>query len=229
MTFNLTKGEYLQPDTALVLLGGQPPVGPEWLACVKAADFVAAADGGAAIALRQGRRPDLLVGDFDSLPAALLAEVEASGSEIIRLPVRKDQTDGEFLLKHLAAAGWRRLLILGALGGRVEQELANLLTAAPLAKHGVEICFADDAGLFFLLGAGEQKRRLNLRGFAGCTVSLVALGGRCRRVELDGFAYPLQGELAAYTSLGISNVAEAEQAGIVLQDGCLLAAINLQP
>lgn len=227
MTFTLTKGEYLPPDAALALLGGQPPVSPDLLACVKQAGFVAAADGGAAIALQQGRCPDLLAGDFDSLPAAMLAEAEAAGGEIIRLPVRKDQTDGEFLLNHLAATGWRRLLILGALGGRVEQELANLLTAVPLAKQGVAICLADDTELLFLLGAGEQKRCLHLQGFAGCTVSLVALGGACRRVELDGFAYPLQGELAAYTSLGISNVAEAEQAAITLQDGCLLVAINL--
>jgi len=224
--FVLQRDDYLQAGTALVLLGGEPPRRPAWLDCIRRAEFVAAADGGAALALAEGRCPDLLVGDFDSLPADLLAQCQAAG-EICQLPTAKDYTDGEYLLRQLRLGGWRRLLILGALGGRLEQTLANLLTAAPLAAAGLEICLASDEGVMFLLGAAaDGERQLALRGFAGCTVSLVPLGGSCGRVELHGFAYSLHGELPAYTSLGISNVAERAECRIGLQDGALLVCIN---
>lgn len=224
--FLLQNGVWLTEETALVLLGGQKPGRAEWLACIRQAGFVAAADGGADMALQQQRYPDLLVGDFDSLPAEQLAACQAAACRICRLPVHKDQTDGEFLLRLLQKEGWRRLLILGALGGRLEQTIANLLTAAPLARRGLEICLPHDGGVLFLLGAENQPRQLCLQGFAGRTVSLLALGAACGRVDLQGFEYPLHGELPVYTSLGVSNVALEEKVLISLQDGCLLVCIN---
>ncbi len=222
----LQNGLWLTADMALVLLGGQKPSRTEWLNCIRQAGFVAAADGGASMALQQQRYPDLLVGDFDSLPAEELAACQAADCRIYRLPVHKDKTDGEFLLQCLHHEGWRRLMILGALGGRLEQTMANLLTAAPLARQGLEICLPHDDGLLFLLGAEEDARQLCLQGFAGYTVSLLALGEACGLVDLQGFEYSLHAELPVYTSLGVSNVVWAENAIISLQNGCLLVCIN---
>lgn len=233
--FVLQKDAYLTPETAVALLGGEPARGAVWRDCIRRACFVAAADGGASMALAENRCPDLLAGDFDSLAAEELAVCRAAAAdgicEICELPAAKDQTDGEFLLRRLQQDGWRRLLILGALGGRLEQTLANLLTAAPLAEAGLEICLAPaglEDGVLFLLGAAPEAgpAQLSLQGFAGCTVSLVALGGKCARVELSGFAYPLRGELAAFTSLGISNVAQQADCRVSLRDGALLIIIN---
>ena len=140
--------------------------------------------------------------------------------------MHKDLTDGEFLLQCLQKAGWQRLLILGALGGRFDQTLANICIAAPLARQGVEICLAQEDGLLLLLAAEAEPRRLCLQDFAGCTVSLLALGQTCGRVELAGFEYPLQGPLSPYTSLAISNVVRQTQAEIALQNGCLLVCVS---
>lgn len=224
--FVVQKGRLLPPQTAVALLGGDGPRRPEWQACIRQAHFLAAADSGAALALQQGRYPNLLVGDFDSLPANLLAQCQGSGCRICRLPVHKDLTDGEFLLQWLYKAGWRRLLVLGALGGRFDQTLANICTAVPLARQGVEICLAQEDGLLLLLAAEAEPRRLCLRDFVGCTVSLLALGQACGRVELSGFEYPLNGPLSPYTSLAISNVVQQPQATVDLQQGCLLVCVS---
>lgn len=224
--FLVQKGRQLSPQTAVALLGGEAPRRTEWLACIRQARFLAAADSGAALALQQGRYPNLLVGDFDSLPANLLAQCQGAGCQICRLPVHKDLTDGEFLLQWLHRAGWRRLLLLGALGGRLDQTLANLCTAAPLAWQGVEICLAQEDGLLLLLAAEDVPRRLCLQDFVGSTVSLLALGQACGRVELAGFEYPLQGPLSPYTSLAISNVVQQPQATVELRQGCLLVCVS---
>jgi thiamine pyrophosphokinase len=219
----------MTPDAAVVLLGGEPPQSDELLNCIKCGKLVAAADRGAALALHVGRVPDILVGDFDSLPPELLAECRQGGARIFSLPVHKDLTDGEYILQHLSAQGMRRLLILGGLGGRVDQLLANILTAVPQARQGVEILFAHDDALLYVLAAdnADEPQELVLRGFAGRTVSLISLAEESRAVELAGFEYPLHGALKQNVSLGVSNVVQAEGASIRLTDGCLLVCINL--
>ena len=59
----------------------------EWLT-PQAGDFVICADGGYRAALQAGIKPDLLVGDFDSMPAP-----ENPVCPVLRLPVHKDDTD----------------------------------------------------------------------------------------------------------------------------------------
>lgn len=227
----LDRAAWLSERTAVVLLGGDAPENPELLGLVRQAAFVAAADSGAAAALSVGRVPDLLVGDFDSLAEALVAECRAGGASIVELPVHKDVTDGEFLFslmrQRAAEYGWRRLLVLGALGGRLDQTLANILCGVPLAKAGLEICLAGERELVLPVAAQTAEQHVQLRGFAGCVASLLALEGAVQRVELAGFAYPLAGELAANITLGLSNVIEGPQADIRISGGVLLVCVNI--
>ena len=214
-------------QTAVVLLGGAPPQA-EWLAAyIKSAAYLAAADAGAAAALSAGRVPDLLVGDFDSLPAEQFAACRATGAEVISLPTAKDLTDGEFLLDTLVGRGFKRLLVLGALGGRTDHLLANLGCAEKLAGQGICVMLAHDAELLVPLCAADEPRTLRLSGFAGRTLSLISLAAESRLVQLDGFAYPLQGALRRRQSLGISNIVQTNDAQITLTDGSLLVCLNL--
>ena len=56
-------------------------------------DFVIAADAGYRICLKEGLRPDLLLGDFDSM------EPPTDAVRVRRLPVEKDDTDTLAALK----------------------------------------------------------------------------------------------------------------------------------
>lgn len=218
-----------QPDTksAVVLLAGQMPQDERWLKTIQNAGFLAAADGGAALALRLGRCPDLLVGDFDSLDAALVEEAANGGATLVQLPVMKDLTDGEYLLQTLEAQGFGRLLVLGALGGRADMQLANIYTAAEFAKRGVHCLLAHDDALLLPLFAGDEPTELVLRGFAGKTFSQLSISERCRHIRLDGFLYPLDGELRRGQTLGLSNIIKKKEAGLQLTGGSLLTIINL--
>lgn len=211
---------------AVVLLGGAAPTAPDLLQYIKEAPYLAAADGGAAIGLQAGRTPDLLIGDFDSLSAGDKDRCQKAGAEVLPLPAMKDWTDGELLLQTLAKRGFVSLLVLGALGGRPDQELANIFCAERLARRGVSCLLAHDNALLLPLYAGKQELRLRLCGFAGQTVSLLSLSARCAHIRLDGFLYPLDGPLYRRQTLGISNIAQKEAADIRLSSGSLLAVIN---
>ncbi len=214
-------------QTAVVLLGGTPPQAAWLSAYLNSAAYLAAADAGAASVLAAGRVPDLLVGDFDSLAESQLAACQAAGAEIITLPTAKDLTDGEFLLDLLVGRGFRRLLVLGALGGRTDHLLANIACAEKLARQGICVMLAHDAEILVPLCATDEPCVLGLHGFVGRTLSLVSLAGESRLVQLDGFAYPLQGALRRQQSLGISNIVQTNNAQITLTDGSLLVCLNL--
>ncbi len=213
---------------AVVLLGGDAPKSDKLLQYIKTAPFVAAADGGAAIALKLGRCPNLLIGDFDSLPADGVDACRTHGAELLQLPVMKDMTDGEYLLATLAERGYKKLLVLGALGGRTDMELANVFCAADLARQGIFCLLAHDTTLLLPLWSGQQPVQLCLKGFAGKTFSQVALSEQCRRIQLSGFLYPLNKELYRGQTLGLSNIVTDDTAKLVLTDGSLLTIINRQ-
>ena len=115
--------------------------------------LVIAADGGLEPALEHGDEPDLVVGDFDSLPA---------GSRKLRtdiprrvLPAEKDDTD----LLAAVKVGWhrdcRRFLIYGGLGGRMDHTLANLNLIHLIAASGGRAELWGQGMLVTALGPGS--------------------------------------------------------------------------
>jgi len=87
---------------ALVVADGDVPgraaldaAWPGWDAGVS---LIVAADGGWDKAVSLGLRPDLLVGDADSLPEARFAALAAEGVPIERSPTDKDESDAELAL-----------------------------------------------------------------------------------------------------------------------------------
>ena len=60
--------------------------------------WVIAADGGAARCLAAGVRPDIVVGDFDSLPVEALARLRELGVEVRTASPDKDESDMELCL-----------------------------------------------------------------------------------------------------------------------------------
>jgi thiamine pyrophosphokinase len=193
------------------------------LAALQAGDTVIAADGGARHCQALGVHPAVVIGDFDSLTAGELAQLEREGSQVVRYPERKDFTDLELALQHAVAIGADEILVLAALGARWDQTLANLLLpAAPGLEH-VRIRLLDGPQEIALLRSGEVHI---LTGQAGDTVSLVPLGGHAHGITTDGLEYPLtDGTLYFGATRGISNVLLGERASVRLEDGLLLCTI----
>jgi len=183
-----------------------------------AADLVIAADGGANWLHDQGVRPDVLVGDMDSVRAQVLADCEAEGTRIERHPTGKDETDTELALHIAAAQNPQRILVFGALGGRIDHALANMALLAMPELVGVEILLVDDATTVRLC-----RGRCELCGRLGDTVSLIPFGGEAKGVVTQGLVYPLCGETLLFSAArGISNELAAERAEVCLTGGYLL-------
>jgi thiamine pyrophosphokinase len=185
----------------------------------RSADLRIAADGGAVNARAHlALAPHVLVGDLDSLDAATRAWCEEARVETIPHPRAKDQTDLELALDLAIARGATEITILGALGGRFDQTLANalLLVKPAMARIPARIAGADfDAWLAW--------ERATITGRVGETVSLIPLTEQVQGIVTEGLLYPLRNEtLYLGAARGVSNALVAERAEIRFARGLLL-------
>jgi thiamine pyrophosphokinase len=183
------------------------------------ADLVVAADGGARLLLAQGRRPHVVVGDMDSLPAPMLDAWHAGGGETVVFPPAKDETDLELALTYAVEQGAARIAILGALGGRVDHQTANLLLLAAPAWRDLDMAIVDAGTRIVAI-----HDRVELEGQPGDLLSLLPLTASVDGIVTTGLEYPLRGEsLALGPARGVSNVFVQPRAGVRIGAGVLLA------
>jgi thiamine pyrophosphokinase len=192
---------------------------------LRAGDVLYAADAGASHILRMGLLPALVVGDLDSLPEEDLQDLEVSGVRLVRHPQDKDQTDLELTINCALEAGCQSLLIVAALGGRLDMTLSNLnlLIRPDLLELDVRL---DDGveQVFFV------RKEAHFSGRAGDTISLLPWGGPVGQVNTSGLRWPLYNEtLQPYETRAISNEMESTEAGIRIGSGLLLCIHHRRP
>lgn len=184
-------------------------------------DRVVAADGGSMLAERLGLTPDLIIGDLDSADPALVREWEAADVEVKRYKhTEKLETDTELAV--LEALQWRpaRIYVLGATGGRLDHEIANILLLTHPQLAALDVRIVDGRQEIFLAKPGRWN---NLAGEPGDTLSLVPLGGDVEGVKTEGLEYPLHREnLLQGRGRGVSNRFLAENARVVHESGLML-------
>ena len=204
---------------AIVVAGGD--AAPEDAARLADADLVIAADSGAEWLDALGIRPDVLVGDMDSIDPGLLERLRNEGVTIERHPEDKDASDAELAVVRAVSDGAEDVVMVGALGGgRLDHELANLLLVADGRWRGHRLQIVRGATTARAAHGGEK---LHLAGAVGDLVTLVSVNGDAWGVRTEGLRYPLAGEsLGLGRSRGLSNQVDQPPASVSLERGTLL-------
>jgi thiamine pyrophosphokinase len=189
--------------------------------------LVVAADGGWEKARSLGLRPDLLVGDADSLPETRFAELAAEGVPIERSPAAKDESDTELALLAAIRRGATHVTVLGALGGmRFDHALANVGLLELPPSDGASVELLDGSTRVRLIRAPAPDGgavSCALDGGVGDLVSLLPLSVPALGVSTAGLLYPLRDEaLPAGPARGLSNVRVSAGASVKLRQGHLL-------
>ncbi|MCL1816032.1 MAG: thiamine diphosphokinase [Clostridiales bacterium] len=190
----------MEHPLCLIMLGGDAPgfrAGQALTTLLKEVTYVVAADKGATHLLEFGLFPRLVVGDSDSLSDDAREACFKSGAEFVVLPREKNFTDWEAAFLAALDAGYRRLAVFGAFGGRFDHLMGNLLL--PLAHRDKwDACTFYGEGFTAYYCFGDTV----LIGRPGDTVSLIALTDTIDNLTLQGFSYPL---LDYQTHLGSSR------------------------
>lgn len=209
---------------AVVFING---VIDDYAACarwLRAEDYVVAADGGAHHALALGCRLNAVVGDLDSLDPELAERLAETGVELVRYPMTKNQTDLELAIEFALQQGVEEVLLLGAVGGRLDQTLANLLILAQ-REWPVPLTIIEGNQSAQLLRPGKT---LTLQARPGDTVSVLPVSDTVTGITYTGMRYPLvNATLHLGSTRGISNEVATTAATATIATGRLLVIQTL--
>jgi thiamine pyrophosphokinase len=211
-------------DRIIIFANGELPDLEKARALLRPDDYIICADGGTRHALALGLTPSLVVGDMDSMDADEWKKLEEKNIPIELFPREKNETDLELALNKAIEMNPKEILIVAALGGRMDQTLANiaLLDSTQYAVRNIRI---DDGveQIFLCRAKSPQGNRVELRGRSGDTVSLIPWGSPVHGVQTENLRWKLDREtLYPDKTRGVSNEMLSDTASIKIQSGLLL-------
>ena len=187
-------------------------------------EYVIACDKGLDNADRYGIRPDLVIGDFDSVSGENLRKIEESEIKYIRYPKEKDDTDTMLAIKHALDMGFSHIKVTCAFGGRMDHSFANIQAARYAAERGAVVELVDD-GCDSTIFANEE---IEFNRREGCFLSVFSLSDISRGVSIKGAKYELENaELTGNFPLGVSNEFTDPKTAVSVKDGCLMVVISI--
>ncbi len=185
---------------------------------IRTDDVLIACDGGLRHIFNLELTPHILIGDLDSAPSELVQIARGRGVEILTYEARKDKTDLELALDIANDRGLQDVLLFGALGGRLDHALTNILLPSHASRRGGNIR-AIESGY----DLAWFDDRIDINGRAGDLVTMLSLTDHATGIETTGLEYQLQnGSIDRGSSVGVSNVMTSARASIALKQGYLL-------
>ncbi len=180
--------------------------------------FIICCDGAARHLAKTKIKPDIVLGDMDSLEPFFLESFKKKGIKTIEYPVQKNFTDTELALDYALKLNPKKIYIWGALGGRIDHILGNVFLLVKGKKANTETHLIDEYAQTFL-----SQEEVIFNDAVGCTVSLLALTPKVDGITLSGFAYPLNNEtLLMGETRGLSNYIKESTAKVRFTSGELL-------
>lgn len=196
----------------------------EWLATLaKRAAYIIGADGGCNHLFACGIHPDVAIGDFDSVSAETMAWLKSAAVPLTTHPAKKDETDIELALA-VALPRSSSIYIAAAMGGRIDQSLANalLLGREDLVDRDLRIVQPFET-------VRACANEVTLSAEIGDTLSLIALDQNTIVRTTEGLQWPLENSHLAFGySRGVSNRITSSKVSISLSSGMVLLTISSQ-
>ena len=184
-------------------------------------DYIMAVDGGYAHLQKIEVRPDIVIGDFDSLGE------EPFGIRACKFPVDKDDSDLQLAMRRLQIQEAERVFVFGALGGRLDHLLANLRVCAREAKRAKEIVLVGAKETAYILTGGCAWERPAGEIDAGKTLSIMQIEGPVQGLFVRGLKWEGDDlDITGKPSLCLSNVTTDAPILIGIDAGKIAIIVN---
>lgn len=175
--------------------------------------FVIAADRGFENLQKCGITPDLTVGDFDSLGYV------PQSKETLKSPAEKDDTDMLLAVREGLKRGYKKFILYGGMGGRLDHTFANIQTLCFLKENGASAVLYGEGTAVTLLENESLCFKKDNRGY----ISVFAYSGEARGVTETGLKYFIcDATLSDSFPLGVSNEFVGDDSEISVKDGKIL-------
>ena len=215
--------DYVQ-DSRWLLVNGSPtgvgkkPLRGLWQVCPN----VVAIDSGLEWATKAGVRPNMIIGDMDSVDPFRLQQTQTLGVPVCAVDPVKDDTDLELALEFAAEQECKFAVVANFAGGRIDHELAAIGSMG--AANFKVVAVDDNCAIWFLSARGQSAgfESLKLAQLGLCPAdefSIIAYDGAATLTQ-TGVYYPQeQAELQGMSGRGISNAMVDTDAQVTIHSG----------
>ncbi|MBE7050204.1 MAG: thiamine diphosphokinase [Ruminococcaceae bacterium] len=186
---------------------------------IKEDDFVICADGAIKHCINMHVVPNLWIGDFDSCDNEEYTQKYSylKSVPVISLNPQKDETDTHYACNVAIEKGCTDILIIGALGKRMDHAISNIGLLEHLLSRGINGRIEDEHNTISVFSdtyISEADRKY---------ISLIPLDKEVNVKKTDGLLYPLENHIMKRGySLGISNEKKKNSIVITLTSGTML-------
>ena len=181
---------------------------------LKDVDIIICADGGVNNAKKIGVTPDFIIGDLDSADSSILDFYKNTKTKVIK-DTNQDKTDLELALSLAESLDPHEILILGAIGDRIDHTLANILCLNKI-KPGIKAQIIDDKNTVELV-----DKKIDIVGNKDDIVSVIPLTD-VSGLSYTGLKWLVSNKHTKFGWFGISNRLTQNNATISLSEGKLL-------
>lgn len=207
--FIVSNGEMLEDDYYIQLFKKEEP------------QYIICADGGANHLKRLGITPTIIIGDLDSINAEDLTYYKNQQVEISKFNPEKDETDTQLAIRFAMSLQISELVLLGALGKRLDHSLANIYLLESVVNQGIKASIVNENNKIYLV-----NKKIQLQGEKGDTVSLLPFTDKVTGINTKGLYYPLKNAIMKKADpYGISNIFLRDKIHISIQSGLLLVIL----
>lgn len=176
-----------------------------------------AADGGYAILKSLHIAPDYIIGDFDSLKSIPEDIPKETYSK------EKDETDMMLAVNKGFDLGFRRFVIYGGLGGRLDHSMANFQLLNYISKRSGNGYLVQGEKIITVITNESRKIKAQDNGY----VSVLSLSEVSKGVKITGLKYVLNDSILSNDNpVGVSNEFIGEDVFISVKDGSLMIIWN---
>ena len=205
-------------ETLIVLNGLYTNNKKEFLKLIEPYNNIIAVDGGYKF-LKEitQKEPNTIIGDFDSLNRDSKLLNDFNG-EIYEFNSDKDKTDGELAIDYCKENDINKISIIGATGGRIDQQYGNIILLDYALKNGIQANIIEPG---LQIGITDDKK--SIKNKIDFTLSIFSLSNKTTIKKLTGVKYELDNYiLTRESSRGISNIILKDDVLIDICKGKLL-------
>lgn len=176
-------------------------------------DLVIGADKGYFTLVKNNITPNIAIGDFDSYTG------EVDCQNIIRYPVKKDDTDSALAVEYAYGKGYKNIVVYGAIGGALDHTIANISLLGSYVDKGINIAFVDGDNILF----GVKDKSIEFDKKARGRISIFSFLEKANNVNISGLMYDVENyTLTNNRALGVSNEFVGGNSSISVGNGILL-------
>jgi thiamine pyrophosphokinase len=181
---------------------------------LKNIDIIICADGGATNAKKMNIIPDYIIGDLDSTSSDILEFFKNKKTKIIK-DNNQNKTDMELAISLAESLNPNEILILGAIGYRIDHTIANILCLNKI-KSNIKTQIIDNKNIIELVDNSK-----NIIGEKNEIISIIPLTD-VTDLTYDGMKWLVKNKNTEFGWFGISNKLTKKKANISLSKGKLL-------